>query len=144
MCFSISIDQWIIYFEGVRACTVEWAITELIKNPRIMIQVQQELNVVVGQDRLVTELDLPHLPYLQAVVKETLRLHPPTPLSLPRFAENSCEIFNYHIPKGATLLVIVEYICDNPGLPILFRTMLVILVFLPLLIFKFMKLRTIF
>ncbi|KHN48735.1 Flavonoid 3'-monooxygenase [Glycine soja] len=94
--------------------TVEWAITELIKNPRIMIQVQQELNVVVGQDRLVTELDLPHLPYLQAVVKETLRLHPPTPLSLPRFAENSCEIFNYHIPKGATLLVNVWAIGRDP------------------------------
>ncbi|TKY55038.1 Flavonoid 3'-monooxygenase [Spatholobus suberectus] len=94
--------------------TVEWAIAELIRNPRIMVQVQQELDTIVGHDRLVTELDLPHLPYLQAVVKETLRLHPPTPLSLPRVAEESCEIFGYHIPKGATLLVNVWAIGRDP------------------------------
>ncbi|RDX90826.1 Flavonoid 3'-monooxygenase, partial [Mucuna pruriens] len=85
--------------------TIEWAIAELIRNPSIMIQVQQELDTVVGRDRLVTELDLSQLPYLQAVVKETFRLHPPTPLSLPRVAEESCEIFDHYIPKGATLLV---------------------------------------
>ncbi|KAH1132411.1 hypothetical protein GYH30_011331 [Glycine max] len=94
--------------------TIEWAIAELIKNPKIMIKVQQELTTIVGQNRLVTELDLPHLPYLNAVVKETLRLHPPTPLSLPRVAEESCEIFNYHIPKGATLLVNVWAIGRDP------------------------------
>nr|KYP40621.1 Flavonoid 3'-monooxygenase [Cajanus cajan] len=84
--------------------TIEWAIAELIKNPKIMVKVQQELNIVVGQDRLVTELDLPHLPYLQAVVKETLRLHP----------EEACEIFGYHIPKGATLLVNIWAIGRDP------------------------------
>ncbi|RDX86084.1 Flavonoid 3'-monooxygenase, partial [Mucuna pruriens] len=94
--------------------TVEWAIAELIRNPLNMIQVQQELDTVVGRDRLVTELDLPQLPYLQAVVKETFRLHPPTPLSLPRVAEESCEIYGYHIPKGATLLVNVWAIARDP------------------------------
>ncbi|XP_027333260.1 flavonoid 3'-monooxygenase-like [Abrus precatorius] len=95
--------------------TVEWAIAELIKNPRIMIRLQQELDNVVGQDRLVSELDLPHLPYLEAVVKETFRLHPPTPLSLPRVAAESCEIFGYHIPKGATLLVNIWAIGRDPN-----------------------------
>ncbi|KAL2319830.1 hypothetical protein Fmac_028799 [Flemingia macrophylla] len=95
--------------------TIEWTIAELIKNPQIMNKVQQELNTVVGQDRLVTELDLANLPYLQAVVKETLRLHPPTPLSLPRVAEESCEIFGYHIPKGATLLVNIWAIGRDPN-----------------------------
>ncbi|RDX89467.1 Flavonoid 3'-monooxygenase, partial [Mucuna pruriens] len=94
--------------------TIEWAIAELIRNPLIMIQVQQELDTVVGKDRFVTELDLPQLPYLQAVVNETFRLHPPTPLSLPRVAEESCEIFNYHIPKGTTLLVNVWAIGRDP------------------------------
>ncbi|KAL2322107.1 hypothetical protein Fmac_026486 [Flemingia macrophylla] len=94
--------------------TTEWAIAELIRNPRILAQVQQELDTVVGKDRLVTEADLPHLPYLEAVVKETFRLHPSTPLSLPRVAEESCEIFGYHIPKGATLLVNVWAIARDP------------------------------
>ncbi|XP_020225312.1 flavonoid 3'-monooxygenase [Cajanus cajan] len=94
--------------------TIEWAIAELIRNPQIMVKVQQELNIVVGRDRLVTELDLPYLSYLQAVVKETLRLHPPTPISLPRIAEESCEIFGYRIPKGATLLVNIWAIGRDP------------------------------
>ncbi|MED6226479.1 cytochrome P450 [Stylosanthes scabra] len=94
--------------------TVEWAIAELIRNPRIMAHVQKELDSVVGRERYVTEEDLPHLPYLQAVVKETFRLHPSTPLSLPRVAANSCEILGYHIPKGATLLVNVWAIARDP------------------------------
>ncbi|KAK7411348.1 hypothetical protein VNO78_02781 [Psophocarpus tetragonolobus] len=95
--------------------TTEWAIAELIQNPRILTEVQQELDTVVGRDRIVKEEDLTHLPYLQAVIKETFRLHPSTPLSLPRVASESCEIFGYHIPKGATLLVNVWAIARDPN-----------------------------
>ena len=94
--------------------TVEWAIAELIRHPKILAQVQQELDSVVGRDRLVGELDLAQLTYLQAVVKETFRLHPSTPLSLPRMAAESCEIDGYHIPKGSTLLVNVWAISRDP------------------------------
>lgn len=94
--------------------TTEWAIAELIRNPRLMVSIQKELDTVVGANRLVNEMDLAHLPYLEAVVKETFRLHPSTPLSLPRVANESCEIFNYHIPKGATLLVNVWAISRDP------------------------------
>lgn len=65
------------------ASTVEWALTELIRHPKMMAQAQQELDSAVGRDRAVSDLDLPQLPFLQAVVKETFRLHPPTPLSSP-------------------------------------------------------------
>ncbi|XP_061988976.1 flavonoid 3'-monooxygenase [Rosa rugosa] len=85
--------------------TVEWAIAELIRHPHMLARVQKELDDFVGHDRLVTESDIPNLPYLQAVIKETFRLHPSTPLSLPRMAAESCEINGYHIPKGSTLLV---------------------------------------
>ncbi|KAJ9677572.1 hypothetical protein PVL29_022515 [Vitis rotundifolia] len=94
--------------------TVEWAIAELIRHPTLMAQAQQELDAVVGRDRLVTELDLPQLTYLQAIIKETFRLHPSTPLSLPRIASESCEINGYHIPKNATLLVNVWAIARDP------------------------------
>ncbi|KAF7806249.1 flavonoid 3'-monooxygenase [Senna tora] len=96
------------------ASTIEWAIAELIRHPRILAQVQQELDSVVGRDRLVSESDLPKLPYFQAFVKETFRLHPATPLSLPRVAAESCEIYGYHIPKGATLLMNVWAIGRDP------------------------------
>ncbi|KAF7838523.1 flavonoid 3'-monooxygenase [Senna tora] len=94
--------------------TTEWAIAELIRHPRILAQVQQELDSVVGRDRFVNESDLPNLPYFQAFIKETFRLHPSTPLSLPRIADESCEIFGYHIPKGATLLLNVWAIARDP------------------------------
>nr|AAG49315.1 flavonoid 3'-hydroxylase [Pelargonium x hortorum] len=104
--------------------TVEWAIAELIRQPEILIRAQKEIDSVVGRDRLVTELDLSKLPYLQAIVKETFRLHSSTPLSLPRIATQSCEINGYHIPKGATLLVNVWAIARDPDVwadPLSFR-----------------------
>ncbi|CAM8971616.1 unnamed protein product [Rhodiola kirilowii] len=94
--------------------TVEWAIAELMRHPKLLLQAQQEIDTVVGRDRLVTELDIPNLPLLQAIVKETFRLHPSTPLSLPRMASESCEIDGYHVPKGATLLVNVWAISRDP------------------------------
>ncbi|KAJ9131525.1 hypothetical protein P3X46_035180 [Hevea brasiliensis] len=96
------------------ASTVEWAIAELIRHPRILAKVQQELDSVIGRERLVTESGLAQLTYLQALVKEAFRLHPATPLSLPRIAANSCEINGYHIPKNSTLLVNIWAIARDP------------------------------
>ncbi|XP_022755617.1 flavonoid 3'-monooxygenase-like [Durio zibethinus] len=95
--------------------TVEWAMAELIRHPKILAQVQQELDSVVGKDRLVSELDLPKLTYFQAFIKETFRHHPSTPLSLPRIAAESCVINGYHIPKGSTLLVNIWAIGRDPN-----------------------------
>ncbi|KAK6925096.1 Cytochrome P450, partial [Dillenia turbinata] len=72
--------------------TVEWAIAELISHPKVLAQVQQELDSLIGPDRLAMESDLTQLQYFQAVMKEVFRLHPSTPLSLPRMASESCEI----------------------------------------------------
>ncbi|CAI9111862.1 OLC1v1012191C1 [Oldenlandia corymbosa var. corymbosa] len=104
--------------------TVEWAIAELIRNPKLLAQAQKELDDVVGLGRLVSEGDLARLPFLQAIIKETFRLHPSTPLSLPRMAAESCEINGYFIPKGSTLLVNVWAIARDPEMwadPLEFR-----------------------
>ncbi|KAF3776672.1 Flavonoid 3'-monooxygenase [Nymphaea thermarum] len=98
------------------ASTVEWAIAELIRHPHIQKKVQAELDSVVGRDRLVKESDIPNLTYLQAVVKETFRLHPSTPLSLPRIASESCQVAGYHIPKDTRLLVNVWAISRDPSI----------------------------
>ncbi|XP_031490510.1 flavonoid 3'-monooxygenase-like [Nymphaea colorata] len=96
--------------------TVEWAIAELIQHPHIQKKVQAELDSIVGRDRLVKESDISNLTYLQATVKETFRLHPSTPLSLPRIASESCQVAGYHIPKGAHLLVNVWAISRDPSI----------------------------
>lgn len=95
--------------------TVEWALAELIRHPDVLRQLQQELDAVVGKDRLVSESDLPRLAFLAAVIKETFRLHPSTPLSLPRLAAEECEVDGYRIPKGTTLLVNVWAIARDPA-----------------------------
>lgn len=92
---------------------VEWCIAELIRHPKILANVQEELDSVVARHRQVTESDLSKLTYLQAVVKETLRLHPPVPL-VPRMSSQSCEISGYYIPKGTTLLVNIWAIGRDP------------------------------
>ncbi|XP_062203791.1 flavonoid 3'-monooxygenase CYP75B3 [Phragmites australis] len=95
--------------------TVEWALAELIRHPDVLKKAQQELDAVVGRDRLVSETDLPRLTYLTAVIKETFRLHPSTPLSLPRVAGEECEVNGFRIPRGTTLLVNVWAIARDPA-----------------------------
>jgi flavonoid 3'-monooxygenase len=103
---------------------VEWSLAELIRHPDILKQAQEELDAVVGRDRLVSETDLPRLTFFNAVIKETFRLHPSTPLSLPRMAAEDCEVAGYRVPKGSELLVNVWGIARDPALwpePLEFR-----------------------
>lgn len=78
---------------------------ELLRNPQVMRRAKKELLEVIGLERTVKESDIDELPYLQAVVKETLRLHPAAPLLLPYKARNDVEICGYTIPNGAHALV---------------------------------------
>nr|AKI33874.1 cytochrome P450 76AD1-like protein [Seguieria aculeata] len=86
--------------------TLEWAMTELLHNPQKMAKAQAELEQVQGKDSvLVQESDISKLPYLQAIVKETLRMHPPTVFLLPRKADTDVELYGYVVPKDAQILV---------------------------------------
>ncbi|CAA7049820.1 unnamed protein product [Microthlaspi erraticum] len=84
--------------------TTQWAMAELINNPKSLKRLREEIDSVVGETRLIQETDLPKLPYLQAVIKESLRLHPPGVL-LPRELEQGCKIEGLNIPKGTTLVI---------------------------------------
>ncbi|XP_057978051.1 probable (S)-N-methylcoclaurine 3'-hydroxylase isozyme 2 [Malania oleifera] len=84
--------------------TIEWVMAELIKNPVSMKKVQEELAKEIGKD-MVKEYNLSQLSYLQACVKEALRLHPPGPFLLPHRALDSCKVMNYTIPKNAQVIV---------------------------------------
>ncbi|KAK1268256.1 Cytochrome P450 93A2 [Acorus gramineus] len=86
------------------AAVLEWALSELINNPTIQHKAQQELDSVVGKHRLVEESDVPNLPYLQSIVKETLRLHPPAPIS-HRIATRDVKILDYDVPADTIVFV---------------------------------------
>ena len=106
------------------AVTVEWAMAELVKNTRVQQKAQEELDRVIGSDRVITESDMSKLTYLQSVVKESLRLHPPTPLMLPHLASANVKIGGYNIPKGTIVHVNVWALGRDPKVwknPLQFR-----------------------
>ncbi|CAD6245387.1 unnamed protein product [Miscanthus lutarioriparius] len=96
--------------------TVEWAISELLRKPSIFAMATEELDRVIGHGRWVTEKDIAHLPYLQTIVKETMRLHPIVPLLIPRVTREDASIAGYDIPKGTHVLVNVWTIGRDPAL----------------------------
>ena len=88
---------------------------ELLKAPEAMSKAQAELEQVIGKGKKMKESDTPQLPYLQAIIKETLRLHPPAPLLVPRLAESDVEVCGYTIPKDAQVLINVWVIGRDPN-----------------------------
>ncbi|XP_024963429.1 probable (S)-N-methylcoclaurine 3'-hydroxylase isozyme 2 [Cynara cardunculus var. scolymus] len=93
--------------------TIEWAMAELIKNKKAMFKLQEEIRNEIHSDTIF-ECELSKLSYLNACVKETLRLHPPTPFLLPHRAIQTCEVMNYTIPRGSQVLVNIWAIGRNP------------------------------
>ena len=82
------------------ATVVEWAVTELLRNPATLARTQQEMECLVGRNRSIKESDVMKLDYLRCVVKETLRLHPPLPLLIPHESMEGCSVGGYFIlPK---------------------------------------------
>nr|XP_024927272.2 (S)-N-methylcoclaurine 3'-hydroxylase isozyme 1-like isoform X1 [Ziziphus jujuba var. spinosa] len=93
--------------------TIEWAMAELLKNREAMKRVREELRREIKGDS-IAESNISQLPYLQACIKETLRLHPPVPFLLPRRAVESCEVMSYRIPKNSRIFVNVWAIGRDP------------------------------
>ncbi|CAI0540403.1 unnamed protein product, partial [Linum tenue] len=79
--------------------TMEWAMSEMMKNPIVMRKAQPEVREAMKGKSIVTEADIQNLPYLDLAIKETFRLHPPIPLLFPRESKERCEIAGYEIAK---------------------------------------------
>ncbi|EXB54226.1 Cytochrome P450 76C4 [Morus notabilis] len=96
--------------------TTEWAMAEVLRKPKVLQKAQKELEEVIGSStqQRIKESDIDRLPYIQAIVKETLRLHPAAPLLLPYIAANDVVVNGYTIQKGNQLLVNAWSIGRNP------------------------------
>lgn len=94
---------------------LEWAMSELLKHPSVMEKLKNEVRRIVGDRKgIITEDDLVEMNYLKALIKETLRLHPPVPLLMPRIATQDAKINGYNIMSGTLVLVNAWQIGRDP------------------------------
>ncbi|RZC93434.1 hypothetical protein C5167_026058 [Papaver somniferum] len=89
---------------------VEWALAEMINQPEMLQKAAEEIDRVVGKDRLVQESDFPRLNYVKSCAREAFRLHPIAPFNLPHVAISDAVVAGYFIPKGSQVLL------SRPGL----------------------------
>lgn len=113
ICISLILQDLFSGGTDTSAIATEWALVELINHPNIMEKAVQEIDNVTGKTRAVQESDISQLPYLQAIVKETLSLHSPAPMILRESSED-CTIEGYHIPAKTRLFVNVWAMNRDP------------------------------
>ena len=112
---AILLDMIVAAFD-TSATAIIWSLAELLRHPRIMKNLQEELRTVVGMDRMVEESDLPNLSYLSMVVKESMRLHPVAPLLVPHESIEDITIDGYDIPKKSRIIINFWSIGRDPNI----------------------------
>lgn len=93
-----------------------WALSLLLNKPQVLKTAREELDLRVGRERQVEERDMKNLAYLNAIVKETLRLYPAGPLTAPHESTEDCLVGGYHIPAGTRLLANLWKIHRDPSI----------------------------
>ncbi|CAI0447437.1 unnamed protein product [Linum tenue] len=84
---------------------LEWTMTEILRHPRVMEKLQQEIRVILGDERNVNEEVIERMDYLKAVIKESFRLHPPIPLLVPRESTQDVKVQGYDVPEKTRVIV---------------------------------------
>lgn len=101
---AVILDMFLAGTETASA-TIVWAFLEMMKNPRVMAKAQLEVRELLNEKKTFEDTDLEELNYLQLVIKETLRLHPPVPLLVPKECREETKIDGYTIPIKTIVLV---------------------------------------
>ncbi|GMQ10239.1 hypothetical protein CsSME_00053319 [Camellia sinensis var. sinensis] len=94
--------------------TMEWTMAELLKRPQIMKKLQNEVRKIAKGKLNITENDLENMYYLKAVIKESLRMHPPAPLLVPRESIQDAKVMDYDIVAGTQVIVNAWAIARDP------------------------------
>ncbi|KAK0622811.1 cytochrome P450 [Immersiella caudata] len=104
-------------FTGAQTMTgvLSWWLMAMILYPDVQKRMHDELNRVVGRDRLPTFDDCDNMPYMQAMVRETIRWRPIDPLGLPHNTSEDIWHNGFFIPKGTMLVPNVWAINRDPG-----------------------------
>ncbi|XP_074295145.1 trans-cinnamate 4-monooxygenase [Silene latifolia] len=95
--------------------SIEWGIAELVNHPEIQRKLREEMDSVLGKGHQITEPDTHKLPYLQAVIKETLRLRMAIPLLVPHMNLHDAKLNGYDIPAESKILVNAWWLANNPA-----------------------------
>ncbi|KAJ0662840.1 putative N-methylcoclaurine 3'-monooxygenase [Helianthus annuus] len=95
-----------LFVAGTNTTTsiVVWVMSELVRHQEVMLKIDNEMKREIKSDK-INSSHLSKLPYLQACIKEAMRLHPPVPLLLPHMATDTCEVMSYTIPKNTKVFV---------------------------------------
>jgi cytochrome P450 len=112
---AILLDM-IVAANDTSATSIEWILSELLRHPRVMKILQEEIQNEVGNKRMVEEKDLKKFNYLDMVIDETLRLHPVGPLLLPRECRESITIDGYFIKENTRVIVNAWAIGRDPNI----------------------------
>nr|ABF69101.1 trans-cinnamate 4-hydroxylase [Populus tremuloides] len=95
--------------------SIEWGIAELVNHPEIQKKLRHELDTLLGPGHQITEPDTYKLPYLNAVVKETLRLRMAIPLLVPHMNLHDAKLGGFDIPAESKILVNAWWLANNPA-----------------------------
>ncbi|KAG2688602.1 hypothetical protein I3760_09G104100 [Carya illinoinensis] len=108
---------WDMFAAGTdtSSTTVVWGMLEMMRNPTVLEKAQAEIRQAFGGKKKIHEKDVGNLSYLKLVIQETLRLHPPLPVLIPRECTEPCEIDGYEIPVKTKVIINAWAIARDPA-----------------------------
>ncbi|WZZ42961.1 hypothetical protein YC2023_039220 [Brassica napus] len=112
---AVSSKELFVGGTDTSSSTIQWIMAEIINSPNTLRKLRKEIDSVVGRTRMIQETDLPKLPFLEAVFKEGLRLHGPSPLLIRKFQEGYKIRGGFYIPENTTLVVNAYAIMRDPN-----------------------------
>ncbi|KAK3601250.1 hypothetical protein CHS0354_040429 [Potamilus streckersoni] len=111
----ISIGDLLIAGNLTTAACIQWTLLHFLHFPEIQKKCFEDINQVVGRERLPNVKDKEHLPYLEATIMEVMRVYPLSPLALPHSVTKEVLFRGYRIPKGATVLINLDSVLRDPS-----------------------------